>query len=108
MTVSALIIDPLRGKTALGRVVWVYGLLGSLIYGAFGLLIDADRPVLFWAYEIGGLLLTVYVTVATYQCAGNCGSPAFAWFARASAVVSLIALPFIAYLYYSGRLLLPI
>lgn len=39
MTLASLIVDPLRGKTSLGKVVWVYGLLGSIVYGAFGLLV---------------------------------------------------------------------
>lgn len=63
MSLASLIEDPLRGKTSLGRVVWVYGLLGSLVYSAFGLLLDPGK-----------------------------------------ALLSLIALPVIAYLYYSGAL----
>ncbi len=108
MTLWSLIVDPLRGKTSLGSVVWVYGLLGSLIYGAAGLLVDPGNPALSWTYEIGGVLFSVYVSVATYQCARNCRSPVLAWLARISAVFSLIALPVIAYLYYSGALVLPI
>jgi len=108
MNLASLIEDPLRGKTSLGRVVWVYGLLGSLVYSAFGLLLDPGKAMLMWAYEIIGVLYTVYVTVATYRCAGNCGSPLLAGFVRISALLSLIALPVIAYLYYSGALVLAI
>ena len=86
----------------------LYGLLGSLVYSAFGLLLDPGKAMLMWAYEIIGVLYTVYVTVATYRCAGNCGSPLLAGFVRISALLSLIALPVIAYLYYSGALVLAI
>jgi hypothetical protein len=108
MSGSSLILDPLRGTTSLARVFWVYGLLGSLVYSAFGLLVDPGNATLLWFYEIVGVLYTVYVTVATYRCARNCASPLFAWLARISAVLSLIALPVIAYFYYTGALALPI
>jgi len=108
MNLTSLLLDPLRGKTSLGTVVWVYGLLGCLVYGLFGLLVDPGNAPLLWAYEIIGVLYTIYVTVATYRCAGNCGSRLLAWLARMSAVLSLIALPLIAYLYYSGALVLAI
>jgi hypothetical protein len=43
------------------------------------------------------LLFSLYVTVATYQCAANCQSKLVAQLARISAVISLLALPIIAY-----------
>jgi hypothetical protein len=51
-----------------------------------------------------GLLFTVYVTAATYRCAGNCHSKALARFVRVSAVISIALLPLFAYLYFSGAL----
>jgi hypothetical protein len=44
------------------------------------------------------------VTVATYQCAENCGSKFLARFVRVSAVISLVLLPLFAYWELSGGL----
>jgi hypothetical protein len=64
MSLASLIEDPLRGKTSLGRVVWVYGLLGSLVYSAFGLLLDPGKamialPVIAYLYYSGALVLAI-------------------------------------------------
>jgi hypothetical protein len=50
------------------------------------------------------LLFSLYVTVATYRCAGNCGSRLVAVLARISAIISLLALPFVAYFGFNGTL----
>jgi hypothetical protein len=55
-------------------------------------------------YVIGGIIFSVYVTVATYQCAPNCKSPAVARLARISAVITLLLLPVLTYLDLSGAL----
>lgn len=98
------VTDPLRGKTPLSRVVWVYGVLGSLAYGALELFLDAGSAVEMRLYSIGGLVFSIYVTVATYRCAGNCGSPFWARMARLSAVLTLLLLPLLFYLDWSGAL----
>src|SRR5258708_22529985 len=46
----------------------------------------------------------LYVTVATYRCASNCRSKLVARLARISAVASLVMLPVLAYLYFSGAI----
>ena len=61
--------EPLEGRTSIGKVVWVYGVLGSLAYGALGLVFDAADERAMHLYTIGGLAFSLYVTVATYQCA---------------------------------------
>jgi hypothetical protein len=96
--------DPLRGKTSLSKVVWGYGLLGSIVYGAIELLLDPGNAVAMGMYTLGGLLFSVYVTVATYRCAGNCASIFWARMARISAVLSLLLLPLLAYLALTGAL----
>ena len=45
MNAPPFFIDPLRGKTSLARVVWLYGVVGSLIYGAIELLLDPANAV---------------------------------------------------------------
>ena len=100
----AAVIDPLRGRTSLSKVVWVYGLLGSLVYGALELFLDSGNALVIRMYSVVGLLFSIYVTVATYRCADNCSSKFWARMARVSAVLSLLLLPVIAYLDFSGAL----
>jgi hypothetical protein len=61
------------GKTSLARVFWLYGLLGSIVVSAIGLAFDSSNVFAMRSYTLFGLLFSVYVTIGTYQCAGNCG-----------------------------------
>jgi hypothetical protein len=96
--------DPLQGKTSLAKVFWVYGLLGSVLVSALGVLIDSGNTFAARVYILFGLLFSVYVTVATYRCAGNCQSKNLARFVRISAILSLVILPVFAYLEFTGAL----
>jgi len=100
----AFLEEPLQGKTSLSRVFWLYGVLGSLVYGAIELFLDSGNELLMRIYVIGGLIFSVYVTIATYKCAPNCKSPAVARLARISAVITLVLLPVLTYLDLSGAL----
>lgn len=100
--IGALIKDPLVGRTSFGAAVWGYGLLGSLIYTALGLFVDAGSASAMRLYSIGGFLYSIYATVAVYQCAHNARSRFVAVCARVSAVLWLILLLVGAYLYASG------
>ena len=99
-------MDPLRGKTSLGSVVGWYGIVGSLIYSAFGLFIDVQSVRAMQAYTVGGLIFTVYVTIATYRCAASMRSSFGRNLVRVSALLSLALLPLFAYLALSGALTL--
>jgi hypothetical protein len=103
-SVWSALSDPLRGKTPLSTVVWGYGLLGSILYGAVELLLDTGSEFSMRVYDVGGLLLSMYVSVAVYRCAANCASRFWARMARISAVLSLLLLPPLAYLDLSGGL----
>lgn len=100
----AFLTDPLQGKTSLTKVFWLYGVCGSVILGALGLALDPGSEWVLRAYDVVGLLFSVYVTVATYRCAGNCRSKVLAGLVRFSAVVSLLLLPVFAYLEYTGAI----
>lgn len=100
----AFLEEPLQGKTSLSRVFWLYGVVGSLVYGAIELFIDPGNELLMRIYVIGGLIFSVYVTIATYKCAANCKSPSLARLARISAVITLVLLPVLTYLDLSGAL----
>jgi hypothetical protein len=104
VTFSSFIWDPLRGKTSLSRVFWLYGVAGSAVYSVIGALFDVTNSLAMRIYVIGGLIFSIYVTVATYQCAGNCRSVLLARVVRVSCVLSLLLLPVLAYLGLSGAL----
>jgi hypothetical protein len=106
MRVEDFLTAPLRGKTSLNKVFWLYGVVGSLVYGAFELFLDPGNSVVMWIYEIGGLLISVYVAVATFRCAGNCRSKFWGRMAQISAVLSVLVLPVIAYIDLTGALTL--
>ena len=98
------VTDPLRGRTSLSKVFWVYGLLGSVLYGALELFLDSGNASVIRIYSVVGFLYSIYVTVATYRCADNCASQFLGRMARISAVLSLLLLPVIAYLDFTGAL----
>jgi hypothetical protein len=100
----AFLVDPLQGKTSLAKVICLYGVLGSILVSAVGLLFDPGNEFVMRVYIAFGLLFTLYVTVATYRCAGNCHSKALARFVRVSAVISMVLLPVFAYLEFTGAL----
>lgn len=104
MSVWTAIKEPLQGKTSLARVFWLYGVLGSILVSAVGLAFDSSNEFAMRVYTLFGFVFTIYVTVATYQCAGNCGSKVVARFVRLSAVISLVLLPLFAYWALSGGL----
>ena len=104
MSIATFLREPLQGKTSLSRVFWLYVVLGSILYGAIELFLNPESQWVMRIYAIGGLIFSIYVTVATYRCAGNCRSPALARFVRISAVISLLLLPVLAYLDFTGSL----
>jgi hypothetical protein len=104
VSLGSFLKEPLQGKTSLSAVFWLYGFVGSILVSAIGLAVDPGNEFAMRVYTAFGLLFSVYVTVATYQCASNCQSKFLARLARISAVASLVALPVLAYLYYSGAI----
>jgi hypothetical protein len=105
MTVWAFISAPLEGKTTLSRVFWIYGVLGSIVVCAAELLINPSSVWQLRVYVVLSLLFSLYVTVATYRCAGNCGSKVVALVARISAVLSFRRLRRVKWNARAGRLL---
>lgn len=106
MALLSFLKEPLQGRTSLARVFWLYGVAGSILYGALELFLDPGNEVAMRTYVIGGLLINVYVAVATFRCAVNCQSKFWGRMAQVSAVLALLLLPLIAYLDFSGGLTL--
>ena len=85
MTLADFVKEPLRGKTSLSRVFWLYGVFGSLVFSSFELFINPENQFLMRTYTILGFIFSVYVTVGIYRCANNSRSR---WVARSARVVS--------------------
>jgi hypothetical protein len=102
VTVTEFVKEPLDGKTSLARVFWLYGVLGSLLYGSLELFLNPENQFVMRVYTILGLIFTVYVIVGTYRCANNCKSAWAARAARIGAVISLLLLPVLTYLELTG------
>lgn len=81
--------------------MWLYGIGGSLIVSALGLFLP-EGEFARRSYVVFDLLFGLYVTVASYQCAGNCRSRCLARVVRVCAVLSLVLLPVLAYLDFTG------
>ena len=83
VTFAQFVKDPLEGKTSLSRVIWLYGFVGSLVYGSLELFLNPENQFVMRVYTIVGLIFTVYCIVGTYRCAKNTKSP---WVARSARI----------------------
>jgi len=104
MTITNFLKEPLEGKTSLSRVIWLYGILGSLLFWSVELFLNPENQFVMRVYTILGLFFSLYVTVATYRCAKNARSPFVARLVRVCAVISIFLLPVMAYLELTGAL----
>ena len=102
MTITEFVKQPLEGKTSLSRVIWLYGLVGSLVYGSLELFLNPENQFVMRVYSIVGLIFTVYCIVGTYRCAKNTKSPWVARSARIGAIILLLLLPVLTYLELTG------
>jgi hypothetical protein len=106
MTITEFLQQPLQGKTSLAKVVWLYGVVGSLLFGAIELFLNAENQFLMRVYTILGLFFGLYITVATYRCAKNSKSLFLARLVRICAVITLVLLPVLTYFELTGALTL--
>jgi ABC-type amino acid transport system permease subunit len=99
--------DPLTGKTSLGRAIWLYGLGGSLVYSAVGLLFPETAAGL-TVYVLLGLVIGVLQSVILWRCARNSRSAFVRRLVRAAVIVGLVLVPLMLYLMFTNAdLLLP-
>jgi hypothetical protein len=104
VTLTQFIQAPLQGKLSASRVFWLYGIVGSLVYGLLEFFIDPGNAFLIRLYTVGAYAYSAYVIVGTYRCAVNCRTLGMARFVRISAIASLILLPVFMYVEFSGAL----
>jgi hypothetical protein len=104
VNVTQFIKEPLEGKTSLSRVIWLYGVFGSLVYGSLELFLNPENQFVMRVYSIGGVIFTAYCIVGTYRCAKNAKTAWGARSARIAAIISLLLLPVLTYLDLTGTL----
>jgi uncharacterized membrane protein YuzA (DUF378 family) len=102
------LIDPVTGKSSVGRAFWLYGLGGSVAYSIIGWLLDPRTPAAITAYVLVGLAIGVLQSLILWQCAPNSRSVLLGRFTRAAAILGLITIPIMLYLLFkNGPTLLP-
>lgn len=94
---ASFLLDPLRGRTRLWKVAWLYGFGGSVLYGAIAtpFMSGSEATTRFWT--LAGVVLGVYQSAALWQCAYNGRSRFVGHLVRAAVVVSLLLVPLFAY-----------
>jgi hypothetical protein len=98
--ISEFVLDPLRGRTRLWRVVWLYGFVaGACLSTArmFFLPAPASNSAI-RSFASAGLLLSVYELIASWQCAYNNPSRFLARLVRTAVILSFISMPLFIYL----------
>jgi hypothetical protein len=104
MSLTQFFQAPLKGELSVSRVFWLYGVVGSLVYGLLEFFIDPANGFLIRLYTVGAYAYSAYVIVGTYRCAVNCKTAGMARFVRISAIASLVLLPVFMYFELSGAL----
>jgi hypothetical protein len=104
MSLEDFVKEPLRGKTSLSKVFWLYGILGSLLFGSLELFLNPENQFVMKVYAILGFLFSVYVTIGIYRCADNSRSRWMARSARIGAIITLLLLPVLTYFDLTGAL----
>jgi hypothetical protein len=104
-----VLTDPLRGKSSLRRVIWIYGFGATLVYSLLGWIFSPRTPVGLGIYFVLGLALGILQSVMLWQCAYNSRSRAVGRFLRIAVVVGLLLVPLMLYvmLKYPEALLPP-
>jgi hypothetical protein len=104
MSIESFLKEPLQGKTSLSRVFWLYGIVGSLLYGSLELFLNPENQFVMRVYTLLGFVYSVYASIGIYRCAGNSRSRWVAQSARIGAVLTLLLLPVLTYLDLTGAL----
>jgi hypothetical protein len=91
------LIDPLRGRTPLWQVIWIYGFGVSLIYALLEPLFPVTRAGK-GVYLTLGLLIGIVQSVMLWQCSYNAKSPAYGRLLRVAIVVGALLILLVLYL----------
>ncbi len=86
--------DPLKGKTPLWKVIWVYGFGVSLVFGLLEPVFGAGGR---GAYFALGLLIGIVQSVMVWQCAYNSRYRRYGHVLRVLVVIGLLLIPLVLY-----------
>jgi hypothetical protein len=92
--------EPLRGKTSLWKVIWIYGFAASAIYTLLGWIFAPETPFGITIYFLFGLALGILQSVMLWQCAYNSRFPAAGRLLRGVVVVGLLTVPLMLYVLF--------
>lgn len=95
---TEIFLDPLRGRTRLWRVVWLYGFVVSVCYYAIAVFFLPGSNFTTRLLVFGGLILALFQLAALWQCAYNGRSRSLARFVRTAVVVAFVLVPLLVYL----------
>jgi hypothetical protein len=98
---SQALTDPLRGKTSLWKVIWIYGFGTSVVYTALGGIFVPETPIGIGVYVFIGLALGIVQSIMLWKCAYNSRFPAAGRILRAVVVVGLLMIPLMLYVLFS-------
>ena len=100
MVLSDFVLDPLRGRTPLWKVIWLYYVAASIVYSLLGMFIPSGSSAALRLFTIGGVVLTVLQLVAFWRCAYNSSSRFAGHFVRGSVIVTFLLLPLAVYVMF--------
>jgi hypothetical protein len=95
------VIEPLRGRTPLWKVIWIQGVGASVIYALLGTVFVPDTRPATAAYLLGGLIIGAVQSVMLWQCAYNGRSRAAGTFLRGVVLVGAVLMPLALYLWWT-------
>ena len=95
-----VLTDPLRGKTSLWRVIWIYGFGATLVYSLLGWILAPETSLGVAIYFLLGLALGILQSVMLWQCAFNTRSRVFGRLLRAAVVIGLLMVPVMLYVVF--------
>ena len=92
--------DPLKGKTPLWQVIWIYGFGVSLVCLLVEPLFVGSRLAHGLYYALS-LVIAIVQSVMLWQCSYNARSPTYGRFLRVVVVIGLLLIPYLLYLVWS-------
>src|SRR6202163_1283369 len=92
--------EPLRGKTSLWKVIWIYGFGASVIYTLLGWIFAPETPFGITLYFLFGLALGVLQSVMLWQSAYNSRVPAGGRLLRGVGVRGLLMVALMLYVLF--------
>jgi hypothetical protein len=99
---SRILTDPLRGKTPLWRVIWIYGLGASIVYTVLGWAFVPQTPVAIGVYFLLGLALGIVQSAMLWKCAYNSRFRTVGSLLRVCVVIGLLAIPLMLYVLFNN------